>query len=672
MIAFLILTSLVLGLWILRLPWYISVLLGVIAFAYALFRFKKKGFVVLLSFLSIGALVSLLDSVIPAEREEYVGIIISSSENYFLFQSGSTKYYISEKSNSRENGDILRVDGQQQKIAFPSYESRFDFASFLANKGIKYEIKVSAVEVIFANPLRMNERQDRFLANFDEETATLIDALLFSRKNYEAEIIRQADSLNIIFLFSLCGVYLRILMSFVEYLFRLKFSDNRARLFAIIILSPLYLLSFEKVAVHRIFLAYGGRIVNERLGPKKIHYATLVALIGLLFLLFDFHLAYQLSFLMGFGLSFLIMFLKVATNVFHRKKRFIIMALGLFLFMLPIHVMMSQKIHLFQIIFQYIAMPLNFVYFVISAISFYTFPMIKVFSFLTHVLTNVYDFLGTIDVTIIVGEVFAGLYVVYYALYFYLPYLIESHRFQTAKVVGLSLSATFLLACLPLPNILSESIHFINVGQGDAILIQSQTSNILIDTGGSQYFDMATEVLIPFLYKRKATRIDLLITTHSDFDHDGASKSLKDNFRVNKHVTSPSSFPLKIGNVYLENLNNIYHQDDNDNSLVLFFSMLGAKWLLMGDASIVVEREIIKQNPNLDVDYIKIGHHGSKTSTSSDFIKKLSPDQAIISVGTNNYYGHPHSSVLDILKRHMVVVRRTDYEGTISYDGPAF
>lgn len=93
---------------------------------------------------------------------------------------------------------------------------------------------------------------------------------------------------------------------------------------------------------------------------------------------------------------------------------------------------------------------------------------------------------------------------------------------------------------------------------------------------------------------------------------------------------------------------------------------MNKRWLLMGDASIKVEEEIIKSYPTLSVDYLKVGHHGSNTSTSSEFINQIKPKEAIISVGLN-YYGHPHQEVINTLIDANVKIRRTDIESTIAY-----
>ena len=189
----------------------------------------------------------------------------------------------------------------------------------------------------------------------------------------------------------------------------------------------------------------------------------------------------------------------------------------------------------------------------------------------------------------------------------------------------------------------------------------------MIDTGGQKSFDMASETLIPFMNKHKITHIDALITTHDDFDHSGAKEALMNNFKVYNYLNKPEQFPYKIGDIYLENLNVFGGEEDNDKSLVLSMNFMKKKWLFMGDASIKIEKEIISAFDSVDCDILKVGHHGSKTSTCDEFIKATTPSEAIISVGSKNYYGHPNQEVLDILTKNNVKIRRTDEEGTISY-----
>ena len=113
------------------------------------------------------------------------------------------------------------------------------------------------------------------------------------------------------------------------------------------------------------------------------------------------------------------------------------------------------------------------------------------------------------------------------------------------------------------------------------------------------------------------------------------------------------------------NLNNQIKEDENDSSLVLYFKIYNLSFLIMGDAGLKIEDEILKRYNLNNIDVLKVGHHGSKTSTGSNFIKALNPKFSIISVGRNNRYNHPHQEVLNNLKNTQIY--RTDEDGTIMF-----
>ncbi len=282
-------------------------------------------------------------------------------------------------------------------------------------------------------------------------------------------------------------------------------------------------------------------------------------------------------------------------------------------------------------------------------------------------LTWILEKMESIDIRIPFGNWGGYFGLVFYVLFIFGMYFLECVRLKHFKLLSCLTLFVFILSIVPLQEPLTNAVHFINVGQGDSILVKNRTHTVMIDTGGYKSFDMATETLIPFMNKNKITHLDALITTHDDFDHSGAKDSLLQNFRVDNYLNKPEQFPYKIGDIELNNLNVFDGVDDNDKSLVLSMKFMNKKWLFMGDASTKVESELISAYDSIDCDILKIGHHGSKTSTSMKFIKATTPSEAIISVGASNFYGHPNKEVIEILNKNNVKIRRTDEEGTISY-----
>lgn len=205
-------------------------------------------------------------------------------------------------------------------------------------------------------------------------------------------------------------------------------------------------------------------------------------------------------------------------------------------------------------------------------------------------------------------------------------------------------------------------IVFFNVGQGDCTLIHDpiQAKTVLIDTGPpSSYYQLKKSLFAQSIYE-----IDLLVLTHSDLDHSGNAEQLCKDFHVKEvwdntmDVTNHKLFHLLQINEFEVD------EEDNEKSLVHVFSINDLNFLLCGDAGIEKEKVYV-QKLNGPMDVCKIGHHGSKTSTSWQLLDKAGCSYAIISSGVGNRYGHPHKEVLDRLKKNGSIVLNTQIQGDI-------
>ena len=232
----------------------------------------------------------------------------------------------------------------------------------------------------------------------------------------------------------------------------------------------------------------------------------------------------------------------------------------------------------------------------------------------------------------------------------------------------------------------------IDVGQGDSILIHLNRKNILIDTGGDTSYssnkdgEIFFNAVYPVLKSNGIKKLDYLILSHGDKDHMGEAKKIVESISVNKVIFNVGSYnylekdlikTLKKKNIrYYKNIENIYignnpiyflntgiYNNENDNSNVLYFIVNNYKFLLMGDASKIREKDILETYNLEDIDFLKIGHHGSNTSSSKEFIESINPKYNLISVGVDNKFNHPRKEVLKILSNRKIY--RTDKEGTI-------
>lgn len=231
-------------------------------------------------------------------------------------------------------------------------------------------------------------------------------------------------------------------------------------------------------------------------------------------------------------------------------------------------------------------------------------------------------------------------------------------------------------------------VSFIDVGQADSILIQCDTQTMLIDAGNNDDGQLVED----YLKSRNITKIDYLVGTHPHEDHIGGLDYIIDNFEIekvympkktattktfkdvvnslNKKAIKPIAPKVgesfKIGSANATILGPVKeYEDANDNSIVIKLDYQDTSFLFTGDAESISEKDIIKTGANLKADVLKLGHHGSRTSSSDKFLDEVNPRYAIISCEKDNDYGHPHVQTMDKMKERKIDVYRTDEEGTI-------
>lgn len=639
----------------------------VVFFLFIVFK-KFKNFIavifVLFSFLAGISISASLKYKAVEVQQDGIFIVEKVSTNYYLVSNYVDHFYVYEKNNEVDEGDFLKLEGNLSRINFVTLESEFDFKNYLKTKGVEYQLYVKSKEVIFQNPINPKNIKQNFIDKYSEENQALLKSLLFSQTDYDSDIIKSSNSLNLISLISVSGIFINTFINLLIFLFGLKFNESKSRIFSFLILIPYFIINIFELSVLRIFLLNLGKTINVSFFNKKYTYLDVVCVVGIFILLLNPYNAMSLSFILGFGMSLTYILLlnfsnKKLTTTACRK------GLLLSLFLIPIQLNFNKSFNLLTFLYQIVLIPLMNCIFIFSIVSLYLgynplldillFPIVQIFKGLANLKFVLYH-----------DSLPLELLIIYYLLFYAFIYVLEKEiNLFNKKITGV-FCLTVVIGLLPYKNIYEKSVNFINVGQGDSILIRDRNTNVLIDTGGLKYKDLATSSLINYFKKKEVYKLDVVIITHNDFDHNGALNSLITYFPVKQVLTSYDEFPYKIGNLLFENFNIYNFSDSNDRSLVLMLNFYGNKFLFMGDASKDVE-EVIMKDFNVDADYIKLGHHGSNTSTGEEFIRAVSPKEAIISCGLNNYYGHPNKEVLDILEKEDIKIRRTDLEGTISY-----
>ncbi len=670
MIAFIVLIAVCLGL-SLRYNFLYLIIPAIAFLVFVFIRFKKWSFILCTSLMLISVGVSYIH--LEFTQETYQGMIIESKDNYFIFSSKTERLYVSNYNNTYEAGDILKIKGTKSDLNFTHLESEFDFESYLNKKGVTKQLKVNNIEVVFSTPLKINSFRKSFLSHFDEDAQNLIGAILFSRYDSSNSVLTNASSLHLMRLTSASGIYIYLFLRVINYLLSLKLKEKHADIISLGILSPYLIFTFPKFSVIRIAVVRLFRWLNKYIFKHKLDYLTLLSLIALGFLIIDYHLVYQDSFILGFSIPFLVYFLN---PLFQKKKKWqksLYTTLAITIFFIPFSLSYYSEIAILSPIYQILLTPLFTLLALIGLICFIGIPIYSVGNFITNIIGSILGILVKANPTIYAPAMNGFLIIIFEFIYISFLYYHSIHFKPIEKSILVVACLLGTLYFVPVNNYITEQVSFINVGQGDACLVRKGNTAVLIDTGGNVYKDIATEVLIPYFKKERIYDIDLVITTHDDYDHSGALSSLQEHFTVKEYVSDPYAFPLTVGGIEFTNYNyTTDSSDENDNSLVISFSLANKDFVITGDAPIEVEEEIMANYSSIPCDILKVGHHGSNTSTCDEWVKFLDPDEAVISCGLNNSYGHPHASVIKILEANGVTIKRTDLMGTITYENYIF
>ena len=231
-------------------------------------------------------------------------------------------------------------------------------------------------------------------------------------------------------------------------------------------------------------------------------------------------------------------------------------------------------------------------------------------------------------------------------------------------------------------------VHFIDVGQGDATLIKADGHAMLIDAGENE----KGIVIQNYLQKQGVEQLDYLILSHTDSDHIGGADVIISKFPINriflsdykkdnktyrdlmdsmkyKHYTFTTpkvgeEFQLG-GATFTVIAPNAAYEDPNNTSLSLILDYGNRSFLFSGDCEEEAERDLLNNGIRLDVDVYQVGHHGSRSSSSEEFLDEMTPAYAVISCAEGNCYGHPHAQTLNYLRKRKIKVFRTDEQGSI-------
>ena len=582
-------------------------------------------------------------------------------------------------------GDKVKIKGTLKLPSKNTVPNLFNYRKYLNNNNIYYILTASEITKIKNNTKILTHYKNKLQKYINRKKAhTYLNIFILSNKNdLDKEVLNSYQTNGLSHLFSISGMHITLLLGTILKLLD-KVSYNRYYkyiLLIIILIIYMYLTDFTPSILRSgimFILLTLNKLFNFKIKTKNIIMLTFIIIV-LINPYYIYNLGFQLSYLISF---YLIIFAHIINKHKNYFKKLFITSLISFLVSFPIIISNYYQVNLLSIlinllfvpIISYIVLPLAFITLILPTDSLLILTM-DILEGISLSLTNINYLLLELPKPSIY------LIIIYYAIITLL--LINKKCF-------ISLLTTIFIHKISINFNPNMEILFLDVSQGDSILLHYPHNkyNILIDTGGNYNYEISKNIIIPYLKSKGINKIDYLILTHGDYDHMGESINLIENFKVEKVIFNCGEFndlekelikvlekkkikyyscikELNIDNSKLYFLQTKEYDNENDNSNVIYTKLDGYKFMFMGDAGVDKEKDILDKYNISDVDVLKVGHHGSKTSSDKNFIDEIDPKYSVISVGKNNRYGHPNKKVLNNLDGS--IIYRTDQDGSIMF-----
>lgn len=579
-------------------------------------------------------------------------------------------------------GDKLIVKGKLYTPNDNSIFNSFSYKDYLYNKKIFYIVRASSI-----NKIENNSNYFYTLKNilYDRvngfESGNYIKTLLFGDNNLSNEVKDSYRINGISHLFSISGMHINLIIGILYiYLDRITYNKHIKYLicdvFLIFYLIFAYTSSLLRASIMFIFSSIN-YIFKFEINKIDIMLFTLVMAIFINpFIIYD----------IGFIYSYLISFFLILFYDKYKNKNYFVKGIYTsiiaFLVSFPITVFYFYEVNVFNIVINILIVPIVSIILIPLAIITLFFPICdNILFFFTNLLEDISFFLNNIS---FMRVIFYKPSIVIVILYFVIIYGIYRYK----KFIYLFFIVILIHFFYPYFNNNLEITMF-DVGEGDSYLVSfpNNLGNILIDTGEDDGYSIMKNDIIMYLKSKGIRKLDYVIISHGDKDHIGGLVNLINNFKVDMVIFNRgdkslleeedigilNSMNIKydtfgdkidIHGISLYFLNDKIFDNENDNSNVIYFEYLKYKFLFMGDASSNVEDYIMSKYNISDISFLKVGHHGSKTSSSKDFIDYVTPKISLISLGRGNIYGHPNKEVLENLNDSKIY--RTDLDGSIN------
>ena len=613
------------------------------------------------------------------ENELVITNIKYQNNHYVIELKGHEKYLSYRKEFPYDIGD--KVKGSLKRITQNTIPNVFNYEDYLKIRGIFYELEINEIKLVSYNKSIINNIKKwlRNKINERENKEFLYAFIMGDTSNLDSGIKEKFSFNGLSYLLVIGTFKIMIITKIME---KIKRKTRMKEEIYIGLVITVFFFYFSLVNIKVGIVKSGLCYIIKRLMKYwniKTRYYNIILLVWNIILLFNpYHLinsAFYYSFIISLGIS--LNNKRIKGNYF---KRLLMFSIKCFLLTLPLNIYYNYEINILSIILNIIFIPLvYYIIFPLCIISFILPFFSSILDFFLSLLIDMNNLFSNITLlSIILRKPSIILIIIYY--------VIIMLTFKNKKYFVILLF--ILIIHMNINKIIKEDlVIFFDVGQGDSILLKNNNIVNLIDTGGSLYYDYDKKI-IKSLKSFGINKVNNLIISHGDYDHMGDTLDLINNFKVEKVIFNCGEFnelenelinelfkknikyyscikELNIDKFKLYFLQTKEYDNENDNSNVIYTELNGYKFMFMGDASTTTEKEILNKYNLPNIDVLKVGHHGSKTSSSKEFINEINPKYCIISVGKNNRYGHPNKEVLNNLANSKIY--RNDIDGSIMF-----
>lgn len=573
-------------------------------------------------------------------------------------------------------GDVIEVSGVDSVLKSNTIPNNFNYKRYLYNNRIFHVIYADSVRGVSKNRNIIYFIKDFIIKRADSYRYNgYIKAFLIGDKS-DLDTYSVFQENGISHLFALSGMHISLLSMILYKLF------DKSRYKELIVVSFLLFyvtLTNLSASILRTIVFFIILKINKKFDINMSTRNALLLTVCLI-ILYNPLIVYDI----GFLYSVIVTYGLIISTKYYKKNYFVNLLLTSFialLFSLPITLYNNYELNIMSILNNLINVPLvTFIIYPLSLLTFVIRLLEPLYNISIILLESINNMTSLININIVIPKVNVVFYLIYYLL---IHLFIKSNN---KKYIILSIMLVLSFKLLPLINPYYK-IYFLDVGQGDSSLIIYKNKVVLIDTGGIRN-KTVSDSTVKLLKSLGYSRINYMIITHGDYDHMGDSVNIINNIKVDKVILNCGEYnelesdlievlksrkisyyscidELNINKNKLIFINKKVYDNENDNSNVIYLKINNFKLLFMGDAGVVVEKDIITKYNLNNIDVVKVGHHGSKTSSDKSFIDMIKPRYSVISVGENNRYGHPNGDVLDNLKGSKVY--RTDLDGSILF-----